>query len=212
MTLLLSIIGWVGIHETGKEKEGIWVQGVTHAKAEKLASAHGVWRDTGSSLWPKHVLFEKETSEGARLCRALNASQVKTWLVSMWMSSPTRPLQKHEKDQTRPCLNVQNKCFYFSACSLWLKSLSTAWLEPKNIYKTIEKQNNIYIEHRLVGSCCDSSLCKAASSKCISVTFPKALSGLLGALEAVTPLQVENALFFPCPALGRPGHVGSVGD
>lgn len=62
-----------------------------------------------------------------------------------------------------------------------------------------------------VGSFCDSSLCKAASSKCISVIFPKALSAFGGALEAVTPLQIENASL-PHPGLGRPGHVETVGD
>lgn len=65
----------------------------------------------------------------------------------------------------------------------------------------------MFTENSFVSSFCDSSLYKAASSKCISVTFPKALSELLGALEALTPLQMENAPSFPCPALRRPGQV-----
>lgn len=65
----------------------------------------------------------------------------------------------------------------------------------------------MFRENRFVSSFRESSLYKAACSKCISVTFPKALSGLLGALEALTPLQMENAPSFPRPALGRPGQV-----
>lgn len=46
----------------GKEGEGHEVQGTRHAKAKKLASTQG-WGETGSSLWLKHVLFEKEAGE-----------------------------------------------------------------------------------------------------------------------------------------------------
>ena len=39
------------------------------------------------------------------------------WLVQMEVSSPTHPPPKRAEEQTRPCLNVKNKLFYFSARS-----------------------------------------------------------------------------------------------
>lgn len=56
---------------------------------------------------------------------------------------PTYPPQKRKKDQTRPCLNVQSKRFYFSAYSLWLKSTSTACLESRNVYRTMENYRSL---------------------------------------------------------------------
>lgn len=68
------------------------------------------------------------------------------WLVQM-LSELTHPASsKACSEQTRPGLNVKNKLFYFCTCSLWLKSTSTACLEPKSIYKTIEKSSNMYTE------------------------------------------------------------------
>lgn len=47
----------------GKAGEGHEGQATRRAvKAKELASTQG-WGDTGSSLWPKRVLFEKEAGE-----------------------------------------------------------------------------------------------------------------------------------------------------
>lgn len=46
----------------GEEGEGHEGQGTRHAKAKELASAQARG-DTGNSLWPKHVLLEKEAGE-----------------------------------------------------------------------------------------------------------------------------------------------------
>ena len=70
--------------------------------------------------------------------------------------------------------------FYFSARCLWLKSTSTACLEPKSIYKTIGKQSEIYIERIYTGSSCASP---CAKQKVLSVSawlFPSPSLGLGG--------------------------------
>lgn len=75
--LVLSTIGSVGVCKMDKKEEGYFrLRGKTHANTKTLMSVQGIWRDLGSSLWPKHDLFKEKARDGGSLCRALNASQV----------------------------------------------------------------------------------------------------------------------------------------